>query len=45
MNCAVAKETAAMFDVDRVFHSLEEACALRGVVYDLAVRAIKSSRF
>jgi predicted dehydrogenase len=36
-NCAVAKETAAMFDVDRVFHSLEEACALRGVIYDLAV--------
>jgi predicted dehydrogenase len=37
VNCAVAKETAAMFGVDRVFHSLDEACALRGVVYDLAV--------
>ena len=36
-NCAVARETAAMFGVDRVFHSLDEACALRGVVYDLAV--------
>ena len=37
VNCAVAKETAAMFDVDRVFHSLDEACALDDVVYDLAV--------
>jgi predicted dehydrogenase len=37
VNCAVAKETAAMFGVDRVFHSLDEACALRGVIYDLAV--------
>jgi len=37
VNCAVAKETAAMFDVDRVFHSLDEACALDGVIYDLAV--------
>lgn len=37
VNCAVAKETAAMFDVDRVFHSLDEACALGGVIYDLAV--------
>jgi predicted dehydrogenase len=36
-NCAVATETAAMFDVDCVFHSLDEACALRGVIYDLAV--------
>jgi predicted dehydrogenase len=37
VNCAVAKETAAMFGVERVFHSLDEACALEGVVYDLAV--------
>ena len=37
VNCAVAKETAAMFNVDRVFHSLDEACALDGVIYDLAV--------
>jgi predicted dehydrogenase len=37
VNCAAAKETAAMFDVDRVFGSLDEACALGGVVYDLAV--------
>ena len=37
VNCAVAKETAAMFNVDRVFHSLEEACAVDGVIYDLAV--------
>jgi predicted dehydrogenase len=33
----VAKETAAMFAVDRVFHSLDDACALGGVIYDLAV--------
>ena len=26
-----------MFGVERVFHSLDEACALDGVVYDLAV--------
>ena len=37
VSCAAAKETAAMFDIDRVFHSLDEACALEGVVYDLAV--------
>jgi predicted dehydrogenase len=37
VNCAVAKETAALFNVERVFHSLDEACALDGVVYDLAV--------
>jgi predicted dehydrogenase len=37
VNCAAARQTAAMFDVERVFHSLDEACALEGVVYDLAV--------
>jgi predicted dehydrogenase len=37
VNCASARQTAAMFGIDRVFHSLEEACSLRGVVYDLAV--------
>jgi predicted dehydrogenase len=37
VNPEVAKETAAMFGVDRVFGSLEQACALRGVIYDLAV--------
>jgi predicted dehydrogenase len=37
VSCAAAKQTAAMFDIDRVFHSLDEACALEGVVYDLAV--------
>jgi len=37
VNCASARQTAAMFDIDRVFHSLDEACALEGVVYDLAV--------
>jgi predicted dehydrogenase len=37
VNCAAAKQTAAMFGVERVFHSLDEACALDGVVYDLAV--------
>jgi len=37
VNCAAARQTAAMFDVEHVFHSLDEACALDGVVYDLAV--------
>lgn len=37
VNCAAARQTAAMFDVERVFRSLDEACALDGVVYDLAV--------
>lgn len=37
VNCAAARQTAAMFQVDRVFHSLDEACGLDGVVYDLAV--------
>src|SRR5689334_20092208 len=37
VNCAAARETAAMFDVDRVFHSLDEACALDDTVFDLAV--------
>lgn len=38
VNCAAAKETAALFNVDRVFHSLDEACTLGNeVVYDLAV--------
>src|SRR6478752_10198015 len=37
VNCATARETAALFDVDRVFHSLDEACGLADVVYDLAV--------
>ena len=37
VNRAAAQQTAAMFDVDRVFHSLEEACAADGLVYDLAV--------
>jgi predicted dehydrogenase len=37
VNCAAARQTATMFDVDRVFHSLDEASALDGVVYDLAV--------
>ncbi len=37
LNCAVARETAAMFKVDRVFHSLDEACALEDTIFDLAV--------
>jgi len=37
VNCATARETAALFDVERVFHSLDEACGLDDVVYDLAV--------
>jgi predicted dehydrogenase len=37
INCAAARQTAAMFDIERVFHSLDDACALDGVVYDLAV--------
>src|SRR4029079_661648 len=37
VNCAAARQTAAMFGIERVFHSLDEACALDGVVYDLAV--------
>jgi predicted dehydrogenase len=38
LNCAAARETAAMFDVDCVFRTLAEACSLgNGVVYDLAV--------
>ncbi len=37
VNCAVARETAAMFKVDRVFHSLDEACALEDTIFDLAV--------
>ena len=37
VNCAVARETAAMFKVDRVFHSLDEACTLRDTIFDLAV--------
>jgi predicted dehydrogenase len=37
VNCAAARQTAEMFGVERVFHSLDEACALDGVVYDLAV--------
>ena len=36
VNCAAARQTASMFDLG-VFHSLDEACALDGVVYDLAV--------
>jgi predicted dehydrogenase len=37
LNCAVAKETAELFNIERVFHSLDEVCALDGVIYDLAV--------
>jgi predicted dehydrogenase len=38
LNAAAASETAAMFQVERVFRSLEEACGLGNrVVYDLAV--------
>src|SRR4051812_11429145 len=37
VNCATAQQTAAQFGVERVFHSLEEACGLEGVIYDLAV--------
>src|SRR3954471_3074042 len=37
VNCATAQQTAAQFGVERVFHSLDEACALDGVVFDLAV--------
>jgi predicted dehydrogenase len=37
LNCAVARETARLFDIERVFHSLDEACGLDGVIYDLAV--------
>jgi predicted dehydrogenase len=37
LNCAVARETAALFNIERVFHSLDEVCALDGVIYDLAV--------
>jgi len=37
VNCAAARQTAAMFDIERVFHSLDEACALENVVYDVAV--------
>jgi predicted dehydrogenase len=37
LNCAVAKETAELFNIKRVFHSLDEVCALNGVIYDLAV--------
>jgi len=37
VNCTTARQTATLFDVDRVFHSLDEACSLDGVVYDLAV--------
>ena len=28
VNCAAARQTAEMFDIDRVFHSLDEACTL-----------------
>jgi predicted dehydrogenase len=37
INCEAARQTAQMFSVDRVFHSLDEACSLDGAVYDLAV--------
>jgi predicted dehydrogenase len=37
VNCAAARQTAAMFNVERVFHSLDEACVPDGLVYDLAV--------
>lgn len=38
VNPVAAAETAAMFEVERVFRSLDEACRLgNGVVYDLAV--------
>jgi predicted dehydrogenase len=37
VNCAAARQTAEMFGLERVFHSLDETCALDGVVYDLAV--------
>lgn len=37
INCAAAKQAAAMFGIERVFHSLEEACALESAVFDLAV--------
>jgi len=37
VNWATAQKAAAQFGVERVFRSLEEACALDGVIYDLAV--------
>src|SRR4026209_663310 len=37
VNCAAARQTAEMFDIDGVFDSLDEACTLENVVYDLAV--------
>jgi predicted dehydrogenase len=37
VNRATAQQTAAQFGVERVFLSLDEACALDGLVYDLAV--------
>jgi predicted dehydrogenase len=37
VNCATARQTADLFNVERVFHSLDDVCALDGVVYDLAV--------
>jgi predicted dehydrogenase len=37
VNCAAARQTAEMFGLERVFQSLDEVCALDGVVYDLAV--------
>ena len=37
INCAVARETAQMFGVERVFHSIAEAAALEDLVYDHAV--------
>jgi predicted dehydrogenase len=32
-----ARETAQMFDIDTVFATLDEACAVRGAVFDVAV--------
>src|SRR5689334_894720 len=39
INCAAAQQTAAQFGIERVFRSLDEACGLEGVIYDLAVPA------
>src|SRR5689334_23656466 len=37
VNCTAARQTAEMFGLERVFRTLDDACALEGVVYDLAV--------
>jgi predicted dehydrogenase len=39
VNCAAARQTADLFAIDRVFHGIDEACAVDGAVFDLAVPA------